>query len=240
MFSYLGSKSKIVGLYPEPLYGKIIEPFAGSARYALRYWNKEVELYDTSEYIVEVWKYLIQAKERDILSLPNVPSKVHLDNYTQLSQAERYLIGFSLCRGKSKPRKVGHGQNSWARDKVRIARNLYKIRHWTIEQKSFTEISNQEATWFIDPPYINTQERKGNTDKYPCDSLDYTLLAEWIKSRQGQIIACEGTGATYLPFKHLTNINANTNNKTVKKLQELIYTNEKLVEPCQSYLQTNL
>ena len=30
MFSYYGSKSKIVGYYPKPEHNKIIEPFAGS------------------------------------------------------------------------------------------------------------------------------------------------------------------------------------------------------------------
>lgn len=224
MFSYLGSKSKIVGLYPEPIYNTIVEPFAGSARYSLKYWEKDVELYDTSEYVVEVWKYLIQASWRDILNLPNVPSKVHLDNYKQLSNAERYLIGFSLCRGKSKPRKVGHGQNSWERDKVRIAKDLYKIKHWKIEQKSFADIPNKLATWYIDPPYINTQERKGNTDKYPCSSLNYEELAMWIKSRQGQVIACEGEGADYLPFEFLKKTTANTNNKSAKQFNEYIYT----------------
>jgi site-specific DNA-adenine methylase len=35
MFSYYGSKSKIVKYYPCPAHDKIIEPFAGSARYSL-------------------------------------------------------------------------------------------------------------------------------------------------------------------------------------------------------------
>jgi len=33
MFSYYGSKSKIVDYYPPPKHKRIIEPFAGSARY---------------------------------------------------------------------------------------------------------------------------------------------------------------------------------------------------------------
>jgi site-specific DNA-adenine methylase len=33
MFSYYGSKSKIIDHYPAPKFNKIIEPFAGSARY---------------------------------------------------------------------------------------------------------------------------------------------------------------------------------------------------------------
>lgn len=32
MFSYYGAKTKIVDYYPKPLFDKIVEPFAGSAR----------------------------------------------------------------------------------------------------------------------------------------------------------------------------------------------------------------
>lgn len=222
MFSYYGSKSKIIHLYPEPEHKLIIEPFAGSARYALEYFDREVQLYDLSDYVVDVWKYLIQASEKDILSLPDVPSKTHLDNYKFLSTAERYLIGFHLCRGKAKPRKVGHGQNGWARDKHRIAENLYKIRHWTIEKNTYLNISNQTATWFIDPPYRSVQIREGNSDRYQ-HRPHYPELAEWTKTRWGQVIVCEGEGADYLPFELLTTTNANTNNRIVKKNQELMY-----------------
>ena len=224
MFSYLGSKSKIINLYPAPRFDVIVEPFAGSARYSLKYWDREVHLCDTSEYVIKVWKYLQQASEKDILSLPDVPSKVSINSYTQLSEAEKYLIGFNLCRGKSKPRKTGHGQNSWAKDKIRIANDLYKIRHWYIKQRDYTWIPNYTATYFIDPPYEYTQERKGNTDKYPCPSLNYYKLAEWIKTRNGQVIACEGEGADYLPFAFLTRATTNTNNKSTKRLNEYIYT----------------
>ena len=62
MFSYYGSKSKIVGYYPPPKYGKIIEPFAGSARYSLKYWQNDVLLVDKYPVIVEVWNYLKNAR----------------------------------------------------------------------------------------------------------------------------------------------------------------------------------
>lgn len=39
MFSYYGSKSKIVSLYPKPRYNLVIEPFAGCAWYSLLYSN---------------------------------------------------------------------------------------------------------------------------------------------------------------------------------------------------------
>lgn len=42
MFSYYGSKSKIVNYYPPPKENIIIEPFAGSARYSLKYFDNPI------------------------------------------------------------------------------------------------------------------------------------------------------------------------------------------------------
>ena len=65
MFSYYGSKSKIVHLYPTPKFDKIIEPFAGSARYSLRFWQKDILLVDKSELVIEVWHYLQNASKNE-------------------------------------------------------------------------------------------------------------------------------------------------------------------------------
>ena len=54
---YYGSKSKIVNKYPEPEYGKkIIEPFAGTAQYSLKYWDRDIVLIEIRCYckIVEM------------------------------------------------------------------------------------------------------------------------------------------------------------------------------------------
>lgn len=223
VFSYYGSKSKIAGLYPAPMHGRIIEPFGGSARYSLLHWENDVELYDLSDYVVEVWRYLLAASEGDVRGLPDVPSKVSLDDFSGLTQAERWLIGFHLCRGKAKPRKMGHGQNGWSRDRERIAANLYKIKHWTITKASYAEIPNVRATYFIDPPYKAVQERRGNSDRYEHWRIDYGQLAEFARTRDGQVIVSEGEGADWLPFELLTTVNANTNNAAVKKNGEYIY-----------------
>lgn len=222
MFSYMGSKSKLAHLYPPPEHSTVIEPFAGSARYSLLHYENDVRLYDSNPVIISVWHYLQQATEAEILKLPDVPSKVHLDTFTQLSDAERALIGFHLCRGKAVPRKVGHGQNSWNRDKHRIASEVYKIKHWSIELKNAFSIRNRIATWFIDPPYRD-QNHAQNSDRYPKCALDYSKLADWIRSRRGLVIACEGNTADYLPFTLLKRVNANTNNHDVKKSDELVY-----------------
>ena len=66
MFSYYGSKSKIVHLYPTPKMDKIIEPFAGSARYSLKYWTKDILILDKYSVIIDIWKYLQNASKNDI------------------------------------------------------------------------------------------------------------------------------------------------------------------------------
>lgn len=228
MFSYYGSKSKIAHLYPLPKYDRIVEPFAGSARYSLLYADRAVTLFDANPLIVEIWQYLIQASTSDILSLPDIESKKSLDEIQDLSSTERALIGFNLCRGKAKPRKVGHGQNGWNRDKVRIAGLVDKIRHWQIAVADYRTVGllDIEATWFIDPPYQQTQV-KTNGDRYPYgDDIDYVDLAQFVGSREGQVIVCEGDGANWLPFNLLKMVNTNTNNRIVKKNGEYIFYRE--------------
>jgi site-specific DNA-adenine methylase len=228
MFSYYGSKSKIVGLYPEPANDVLIEPFAGSARYALTYWNRDVRLYDLSDYVVEVWRYLKHASPADILGLPDVESKVSLNGpeFRSLTDPERWLIGFHLCRGKAKPRHTGHGQNSWSSDKKRIAGDLYKIRHWQIVKGSYQDAPDIAATWFVDPPYEAVQIRPGNSDRYPEWFVDYDDLAAFCRTRKGQVIVCEGGGASWLPFRELATVSANTNARTTKRNVEMVWTNE--------------
>ena len=81
MFSYYGSKSKIVDYYPPPKHKKIIEPFAGSARYSLKYWDNDVLLIDKYDVIVDVWNYLKNATEKDILGLPQLKKGEDLRNF---------------------------------------------------------------------------------------------------------------------------------------------------------------
>ena len=70
MFSYYGSKSKIVDYYPPPKHNKIIEPFAGSARYSLKFWQNDILLIDKYPIIVRTWKWLQECSESDIRKLP--------------------------------------------------------------------------------------------------------------------------------------------------------------------------
>lgn len=200
MFSYYGSKSKVVDLYPSPKFGKIIEPFAGSARYSLKYFDREVLLVDKYQVIVDVWHYLQQASEKDILSLPDVNKGDDIRDMN-LDYGARLLVGFCINGGSIEPKNIGTDNvirnfNSWNKDKFRIAKELHKIRHWKIIQGDYKEIENQEATWYIDPPY----QFGGELYKMSATELNFQELGEWCKSRNGQIIVCENTKANWLPF----------------------------------------
>ena len=155
MWSYFGSKSKTAVRYPIPKYKTIIEPFAGSAQYSLfgDNWKRQVILCDKNKAIVTIWDYLInKATKEMILALPDLKDQDNVNNYS-LSEAERYLIGFCINRGSAHPKLTASRFNSWNKDKIRIANNLHKVKHWKIINGSYENLPNTEATWFIDPPY---------------------------------------------------------------------------------------
>ena len=209
MWSYFGSKQKIVKYYPEPIYDTLIEPFAGTAKYSLYgdNWKKNVILVDSYDVIVRIWWYLQKASEKDILDLPVIQKGELVPEY--LCDEERWLMGFCVNRGTTYPRKRASNHNSWASDKKRIAANLYKIRHWTIILGSYKDVPNQKATWFIDPPY----QEQGF--QYKCNHIDYKELAEWIRSREGQVIVGENATADWRDFKPLVPLNG-TRKRTVE------------------------
>jgi site-specific DNA-adenine methylase len=218
MFSYYGSKSKIVHLYPTPKFDKIIEPFAGSARYSLRFWQKDILLIDKYSVIVDVWNYLKNASEKDILGLPRLKKHDDIENLN-LSKEEKYLLGFLGVVGVSTPqKKVGSFEgNGFNRGHLEIiAKNLFKIRHWNIKLDSYENIENENATWFIDPPYMFGGEHYKQSNK----NLDFKQLGEWCKSRNGQTIVCENSKADWLDFKPIIKMQG-----TIHKTTEVIWSN---------------
>jgi site-specific DNA-adenine methylase len=230
MFSYYGSKSKIVDYYPPPKHKKIIEPFAGSARYSLKYWQNDVLLVDKYEVIYNVWKYIQTASKKDILSLPSPDYGDTLVNY-DLSDIERNFLGFLTGQGFSKPQNSvtkfatlherGDGRIS---TKLKyIANNKFKIKHWDIKLGSYDEIENKEATWFIDPPYQFGGEHYVENTK----NIDFAKLAKWCKTRNGQVIVCENSKADWLPFKEMTKRCDNLSNAHKKRTVEVIWSNHK-------------
>ena len=220
MWSYYGTKKRIAKCYPSPIYDTIIEPFCGAAQYSLYgdNWKKEVVLYDKYDVIVSIWDWLINdVTERDILSLPDMFHGDKIDE--SLSLPEKQLIGFCINSGSSQPKKTVAKYNSWNRTKLDIAENLHKVKHWTVEKKSYDEIENEEATWFIDPPYQFGGEwyHSSVSNKH----MDYSKLGDYCLNRKGQLIVCENSKSYWLDFKPLVEMNGQ-----LHKTTEVIYEGE--------------
>lgn len=210
-FPYYGSKWSTVPAYPAPRYGIVVEPFAGSACYAVRHAVPRAILCDMDPYIVGVWSYLIRASAEEIRRLPLIQPGQSVDDLGPLCQEAKWLIGYWVncsaapCKTLSKwgahnlDAKPGSVWSDRTRD--RIASQVDKIRDWEIRQGDCMAILDDvgEATWFIDPPY----QTMGKHYRFGCKGIDFARLAEWCKIRPGMAIVCENEGAGWLPFSPL-------------------------------------
>ena len=194
MFNYGGSKYWLAGAYPPPAHDTIVEPFAGSAQYACRYWDRRVILIERSERIVAIWRYMHRATPEEIMALPHFePGEEVIHPVPEA----RDLIALGCNHGTSIPQRVAGRFNQWPSKRRKIAENLDRIRHWDVRCWDYTDAPDVDATWFVDPPYANLR-----TD-YKHKVQDFTALAAWCRSRRGQVIVCEADGADWLPFAPL-------------------------------------
>jgi len=211
-FGFYGGKWRdALKHYPPPAHGVIVEPFAGSAGYSVRYPNRKVILGEKDPVISGVWDYLIHASAQDILAIPDLaPGQTVAD--LPICQEARWLVGFWLNRGASRPRT---GPSAWMRDGIRpgsfwgervrqtIAGQVDRIRHWQVFNCSYEELPfSGEATWFVDPPY----QKQGQHYHHGAENLDFTALGTWCQARRGQVIVCENDGADWLLFSPLADV----------------------------------
>lgn len=227
LFPYYGNKSTIAHLYPKPFYSRIIEPFAGSAAYSCLHSHKDVWVNDLDRRVFELWDWLISLPEGEMRSLP-------LEGpWTDVDPEARTLVNFWLNhstvarRVDQEPRmgtwaRLGTRPNSFWGPVARelVARQLHGIRHWSASSLDYKDLANKEATWFIDPPY------QGSPGRVYHHQVDYGELAEWCRTRKGQVVVCENEGADWLPFKPMGKVL--THASFAKKMQskEVIWTNE--------------
>ena len=208
MFSYYGSKSKIAWRYPAPIFQKIIEPFAGAAWYSLLYKERNVLLNEKDPTIFALWHWLInKADPKDILANKDFYAGQDIRGLT-LAKEHLWLIGLSINKGSIAPRNIVQkwvcsvkARPNWASQTAfrleRVALLIPGIKHWGSRYGTYEDLPNEEATWFIDPPYQH------GGSYYKENKIDYVNLASWCKTRKGQVIVCENDQADWLPFNPL-------------------------------------
>jgi len=207
-FSYFGAKWRLALKYPAPLHDRVIEPFAGSAGYSLRHYQKDVVLVEACTDLCEMWEFLIKAKRRDIERLPLIRLDQTVDDLDLPCRGAEVLIGFWLIRGSTAPSKApnnwmrkhkdSHPGSFWGeRARARIADQVEAINHWHVVRGSYEDVKNETATWFIDPPY----QVAGKSYVHGSGSVEFQHLGKWCRSRHGQVIVCENEGATWMPFR---------------------------------------
>lgn len=197
--------------YPAPAHKTIVEPFAGSAGYSVRYPDHKIILGEKDPVICGVWDYLIHVSPGEILAIPDVAEGQTVSDLP-ISQEARWLVGFWLNRGASRPRT---GPSAWMRDGIRpgsfwgervrqtIASQVDRIRHWQIYNCSYEDLPFAgTATWFVDPPY----QKQGQHYHHGADAIDFPALGDWSRTRPGQVIVCENEGADWLPFTPLADV----------------------------------
>lgn len=244
-FKYFGSKNW--KLYPAPNFPIIIEPFAGSAGYSRGYHDRAIILNDLDLQVVENWKFAQSATPEEIFSLPVDTLKLgeEIFEIPGISRGAAGIIkdwqrvGGNSCTKVSiwgspylrfqDAIKKGRDLEEWTKNglwgeniKIRIACQQPKISHWKIFNKSYLELPNWEGTWFIDPPY---QHISSGVYANGSDGIDFGQLAEFVKSRKGEVIVCEQEGADWLEGFEILCENRNTIRAKVKenKKREVIY-----------------
>lgn len=226
-FSYYGGKWYAARHYPEPRHPTIVEPFAGSAGYSLRYYGRSVVLVERYAVVAGVWKWLLTATPKQILALPDIQEGQTVDDL-DVEPAVRSLIGFWCNAATERPRR---SMSKWGRNKsasqlfwgervrLRLAEQVPAIRHWTVIEGDYTEAPNVKATWFVDPPYNNRVGRQ-----YVHAEIDYARLGAWCRSRSGQVLVCENEGADWLPFQWFRESRGQVKQNRVKMSREVLWT----------------
>lgn len=214
---YAGGKWRSALQYPPPKHKRIVEPFAGSAGYSTRYPDREVILIDSDERVVAAWRFLLRIKREHFLRLPILEPGEKVSDQDLAHDAQAFL-SFRMNVGAG-PRDSCTRWQCW-NEKVRavLANQLEGIRHWKVLHGDWQHADlfvNDQTTTFVDPPY---QHKQFYRDKV----ADYGALARFCQSAPGQVIVCEGPGADWLPFEHLTTVKAHQN-AAASTVQELIY-----------------
>lgn len=196
-FYYYGRKAKLARRYPTATRDTIIEPFAGSAAYSClpEHRERNVILVEKDEVVVEQWHRLLTMTDSELRSLrPLVVGERTSDPLQIMASVSKRWWQY---RNFTVTPIAAANWSVLCRQWPNV---IPQLRHWRVIHGDYHIAPEVEATWFIDPPYVGAP---GDGYRHGSSALDYDALARWVLARRGQVIACEGEGADWLPFRPL-------------------------------------
>ena len=233
-FAYYGAKHGLARHYPRPTHDTIVEPFAGSAGYSVKWANQSqrVILLDIDPKVVELWHRVQQLTDADMDELTRHAAEDDTTTDPLIAASAGGDTVAATLEGKTRnitPRM----RTDWPNLRRRITRALPRVRTWQIINDTYHNAPNIAATWHIDPPYqplLDYASNQGAGNCYRHSTIDYEHLAQWCQTRQGQTMVCEQQPAAWLPFQPFRRQSSGINTDRL----ELIWTNK----PRQNHDQT--
>lgn len=227
-FAYYGAKHGLVrrGVYPPPEHRTIVEPFAGSAAYAVAHAADvdEVILLDRDPATVAVWHEL---QAIDTAGLDAIEAQLERRKVTHpILGALAGNAWHTTTRG-GRSTTTARMRKDWPSVRRRIEAALPHIRTWSVTCASYLDAPDIEATWFVDPPYEELTSPAGSLYRFGATRIEYFELADWCRSRRGQVIVCEQAPAAWLPFRELVEQSNGVASSTKQgRRMELVWTND--------------
>lgn len=205
MFNYFGSKLSLARTYQPPRFDTIIEPFAGSAQYAVSWLTERPSMrafvFDTDPIVIKSWQRMMDATPDEIAAWEPLPDGAEQRDY--IDQANR-AAGW-------RPRVAGRARDDFYASRHRWASTRAAIGdRIVVTHGSYRDIDTArfgDATWFVDPPY----QHQGHQYTHGSAGIDYGHLAEWCRSLPGQVIVTEARPADWLPFTTHRTLNDQSN-----------------------------
>lgn len=225
-FRYYGAKTKLAKKYQKPRYNVILEPFAGSAAYSMHHLerNKSLKavLVEKDTQVVDAWKWMKEHTPADAINykMPELGEKCS-DFFVRMCATSNASLHSNAMTVNE---RMLHGFPMQMR---RIARLMCVMDRVEVIQGDYLEVCGDmdcEATWFIDPPYQTTSrfaQGMGYGKGCTSSNIDFSVLAEFCRTRRGQTIVCETIGAQWLPFRPLSC----TEDSQRKTYTEVVWTN---------------
>jgi len=203
MFKYFGSKRRLAPTYQPPHHDLIVEPFAGAAAYAV-YWltrasQTRAVLIDKDPQVIDLWDRLLSMTPTEISEYPDPQVGDRTDDLLWLTSASAMSV-WGAVRNSGEAQVTERQFHDWPGVKWRMAQDRALIGdrdRVDLMVGDYTDATNTEATWFIDPPY----QSQGVWYVENGSSIVWPDLARWCQSRNGQIIVCEASPADWLPFE---------------------------------------